>query len=147
MGIRVRLRCVAAIGAAASVGAFLLPVAMVRADGQNVATAAPAGTAGNEPPDSRAPDPRASDSRSIAEAALATLEREAARLRNAGDGATADAMEKQVRLFRDRLSGKGRAEGDGPELHVVGVYEGPAAGGVRRGFREHPVGAASVEVG
>jgi hypothetical protein len=88
-----------------------------------------------------------SDDRALAEAQLATLGHEAARLRDAGDAAAADALEKRVRHFRDRLAGKAAAEGDGPELHVVGVYEGPPAGGVRRGFDEHPVGAASVEVG
>jgi hypothetical protein len=92
---------------------------------------------------------QSSEYRTEAEAQLATLEREVARLREAADAgaaAKADSLDKRVRHFRGRLAGRAAPQVDAPELHVVGVYEAATADGARRGFREHPLGAASVEV-
>ena len=123
---------------------LVIPTAPVRADDDEaVPVPAPGADAAEDPASTNG----RSEYRAEAEAQLATLEREVARLRETGAAAKAGAIEQRVRHFRDRLRGKAAREGEGPELHVVGVYEARPAGGARRGFDEHPLGAASVEVG
>jgi hypothetical protein len=80
---------------------------------------------------------------------LAAVAREVARLRAAGDDAGAAEMGAELAHFRARAGEKApRPGGDGPELHVVGVYAGDVPPGAPPGPppTRLPTGAAVVEV-
>lgn len=144
---RVDVRRAVLVGLVVLGAALVTPAAVAGAEEDVTPGVALAGPPAPGAPATAARPEDSSEHRAEAESQLATIEREAARLHDAGAAGQADALEKRVRHFRDRLAGRAAAEGEGPELHVVGVYEGRPADGARRGFDDHPAGAASVEVG
>ena len=77
---------------------------------------------------------------------LAAIDREVGRLRESGQTAQADELDRKAQPFRDRTAGKPRPPSDDPELHVVGFYEGQMPDGKPREFREFKQGVAAVEV-
>ncbi len=77
---------------------------------------------------------------------FAAVEREVARLRVAGKKTEAEQLAAQWEHFRERSQGKAPPAGAGPELHVVGLYEGNYPDGVRHMGNFHPWGHAVVDV-
>jgi len=72
---------------------------------------------------------------------FAAIEREVARLRETGQEPKAAQLNSRLQHFRDRLDGKANSEIEGPELHLVGVYEGESPKGERL-----VAGTAAVDV-
>lgn len=125
------------------------PVLLAQPGGGDDRPAAPPAAAGATAP----AKPSGPLSREL-QSQLAAVGHEVQRLRQAGDAAAAEELAAQLQHFRDRADGKAASRGEGPEVHVVGLYEGELPAGLKRRPGApppgqpavHPVGTAVVEL-